>query len=259
MNMNNYYDENTARALVIKAGHELIEKKLIARTWGNISARISKTQFIITPSGRSYEDLKEDELVKVNISDCTYEGDIKPSSEKRLHANAYALRDDAAFVIHTHQFYASAVCAECKSVPFAPCAKYGLSGTKALSGNVAKVIEANPSMKSFLMARHGAVLIGGTYEEAFALASELEDNCKELFDKKAKSKGHASWPWLDDYAQMFSLKGIPMKGEDEEAIELVKAKNEAASRYVRFALPIPATIAKLEHLVYVQKYSKLKG
>ena len=57
------YSESQARDLVIKAGFVLIEKKLIARTWGNISARISENEFIITPSGKAYETLSPDDLV----------------------------------------------------------------------------------------------------------------------------------------------------------------------------------------------------
>ena len=252
------YSESEARSLVIKAGLELIEKKLIARTWGNISARISEGQFIITPSGRAYETLTEDELVKVNIADCSYEGDIKPSSEKGIHAASYLLRPDANFVIHTHQFYASAVCAEEKSTDFAPCALYGLSGTKKLRENVEKCIREHPEMNTFLMAKHGALCIGSSYDDAFALAGRLEENCKRLFEENASPEGKSTLPWLDDYAQMFSSRGLPGEGEDEEAVRLVREKNEAASRYVSNSKPISPPIALLEHLVYSLKYSKQK-
>ena len=84
-----YYEETEARRLVIEAGLRLVREGLIARTWGNISARISEEQFVITPSGRAYDDLKPEELVVVNVADCAYEGDIKPSSEKGIHAEAY--------------------------------------------------------------------------------------------------------------------------------------------------------------------------
>ena len=74
------YELQEARELVIRAGLELSESGLIARTWGNISARISDTQFVITPSGRAYEDLTPDQIVITNIEDCSYEGSVKPSS-----------------------------------------------------------------------------------------------------------------------------------------------------------------------------------
>ena len=66
------YTEEKARELVIEAGLRLLEEGLIARTWGNISARISEDQFIITPSGLAYETLEPEQLVKVNIMDCSY-------------------------------------------------------------------------------------------------------------------------------------------------------------------------------------------
>ena len=57
------YQLEEAKKLVIQAGLDMIEKGLIARTWGNISGRISESQFVITPSGRTYESLTPDQLV----------------------------------------------------------------------------------------------------------------------------------------------------------------------------------------------------
>ena len=103
------YEVNEAKRLVIEAGKKLIENGLIARTWGNVSARISDTQYCITPSGMPYETLTPDKIVVVNIADNSYEGDIKPSTEKKLHSKLYALRPDVDFMIHTHQKAASAI------------------------------------------------------------------------------------------------------------------------------------------------------
>ena len=94
------YEIEEAKRIVVEAGKKLVESGLIARTWGNVSARISDTQFVITPSGRAYEDLTPEEIVVVNIDDCSYEGDIKPSSEKGVHAAAYRHHPTVDFVIH---------------------------------------------------------------------------------------------------------------------------------------------------------------
>ena len=67
------YELEEAKKLVVAAGKKLVESGLIARTWGNVSARISDTQFVITPSGRAYETLTPEEVVVVNIEDCSYE------------------------------------------------------------------------------------------------------------------------------------------------------------------------------------------
>ena len=179
-----YYSEAEARELVIKAGHMLLEKKLIARTWGNISARISEDEFIITPSGRGYDSLAPEDLVIVKVKDGSYEGGIKPSSEKGIHAAAYGLRKELCFVIHTHQYYASALAAECRDTRFAPCAEYGLPGTGRLRNNVETKIRQHPDKKMFLMARHGALLLGKSLEEAFELAEQLEAKSRELVEAR---------------------------------------------------------------------------
>ena len=182
-----YYSDNEARKLVIEAGLKLVEQKLIARTWGNISARISKEEFVITPSGRAYDTLRPEDLVVVRVRDCSYDGPVKPSSEKGVHAAAYALRSEVSFIIHTHQYYASAVAADCKSIQSAPCAEYALPGSGKLRKSVEKEIRRFPEKKTFLMARHGTLILGRSSDEAFELAEGLEERCRNLVESRVPS------------------------------------------------------------------------
>ena len=64
------YSIEEAKKLVIYGSKILVESGLIARTWGNISARISDDKFVITPSGLAYETLTQTQIVEVNIDDC---------------------------------------------------------------------------------------------------------------------------------------------------------------------------------------------
>lgn len=189
------YTETQARELVVEAGKRLLETGLIARTWGNVSARISDTQFVITPSGRPYDTLTPDDLVIVNISDCSYEGDTKPSSEKGIHADAYKLRPKVNFVIHTHQLRASVVGAAGVSIdtipekygdlfgPCVPVASYGMPSTDKLRKAMETVYRDYPDSKAFMMIHHGACCLGKDYDEAFKLAETLEVLCKEKIHK----------------------------------------------------------------------------
>ncbi len=189
------YTESEARSLVIEAGKRLLETGLIARTWGNVSARISDTQFVITPSGKPYDTLNPEELVVVNIDDCSYEGDIKPSSEKGIHADAYKHRADVNFVIHTHQVRASVVGASgipISTVPqkyagvlgsFVPVADYGMPSTGTLRKAVEQVYIDFEGSKAFLMEHHGAVCLGESYEDAFNVSETLEKLCKDVIHK----------------------------------------------------------------------------
>jgi len=254
-----YYSLKEAQDLVIKAGLELVKKELIARTWGNISARISKDEFIITPSGKGYDQIKPSDLVVIKVEDASWAGDVKPSSEKGLHALAYKLRDDCNFIVHTHQKYATAISIEGKDFDFAPVAKYGLPGTKGLARNTAKVIELNPTKSSFLMERHGAICLGKDYEDAFNQALKLEEQAFNEYEKNHKDnlKNHMK-PYLDDFAQMFGFNGKAVE-EDELAQKLIKEKNALAANYNKKAGTMNFFDVLLQNIVYKLKYSKLKN
>ena len=180
-----------AKNIVIKAGHELLKAGLIVRTWGNISCRINDTQFVITPSGKAYDTLTPDDIVLVNIADLSYDGDVKPSSEKGIHASCYELRPDINFVIHTHQKNASVVSTlgldinniageEAEIIGTdVPCATYGLPGQPKLREGVINALKRSPS-KAAIMKHHGAVCLGTDYEDAFAVANALESVCEKF-------------------------------------------------------------------------------
>jgi len=253
------YTVDQAKALIISAGLELVEKKLIARTWGNISARISDTEFVITPSGIPYDKVNANNLVVVKIEDCSYEGNVKPSGEKKMHAAIYRVRKDVNFILHTHQNYATAISVDSKDKDFAPCAKYGLPSTKKLVNNVAKAYINNPGKDCVLMARHGAVIVSSNYEDAFKKALDLEEKSKALFDKVAtkKTAKKQAKPYLDDYAQMFGFSSKAVE-EDAEAIRLIKEKNALAADYQTKLKPMKCLDVMLQHFIYKKKYSKLK-
>ncbi len=180
-----------AKNIVIKAGHELLKAGLIVRTWGNISCRIDDKTFVITPSGKAYDTLTPDDIVLVNISDLSYDGDVKPSSEKGIHASCYQLRPDVNFVIHTHQKNASVISTlgiDINKIPEEyqaligkdiPCASYGLPGQPKLREGVIGAINRSES-RAVIMKHHGAVCMGTSYEDAFAVAEALEDICERF-------------------------------------------------------------------------------
>lgn len=181
-----YYSEEEARNLVTEAAKRLLRAGLTARTWGNISARISDTQFVITPSGLGYEIMEPEDLVTVNIPDCSYEGSLKPSSEKGIHADAYLLRPEATFVIHTHQEAASICSITGESLTgdlpeqlgdIVPCARYGMPSTSTLRNAVADALDEYPQADAVLMKYHGALCIGRDCEDAFRTAMALEETC----------------------------------------------------------------------------------
>ena len=256
-------EEKQLRKQIIDACLYLKKTGLIARTWGNVSARLNDEQFIITPSGLDYELTKPEDLVIVNIKDCSYDkSQRKPSSEKLVHAAAYQLRSDVKFIVHTHQLYASAICADgfstrLSDLTFVPCAEYGLPSTNALKKNCAKVFKDFPNANMFLMAKHGAVTFGKTMKEAINNAETLEKECKKLFKARVDKLviPENMEPYLDDYAQMFPL----VTQEDQQAIDMVKKKNAAAQAYAINSKPLSKLDATIQHTVYKLKYSKMRN
>jgi L-fuculose-phosphate aldolase len=169
----------------------LAESGLIVRTWGNVSCRIDSSCFAITPSGMAYETMEPDDVVIVHTADQSYEGRIKPSSEKGIHARLYQLLPQINFVIHTHQVNASVAAVLGEDVEIldpknreiigerAVIAGYGLPGTKKLKKNVEKAL-ARFTGRALLMANHGALCFGETRSRAFAVAQALEEECRRF-------------------------------------------------------------------------------
>lgn len=202
------YEIEKAKELVVEAGKKLVETGLIARTWGNVSARISDTQFVITPSGRAYEDLTPNEIVTVNIEDCEYEGDIKPSSEKGVHAAAYRHHPEVDFVIHTHQRAATIVSItgmEIRNVykefrdvlgDRVPTAEYAMSTTNSLRKKVEACIVENPDCPAIMLMHHGTLCMGKSYEEAFEIAETLEKCCEKVI-----KDNYLRHSWENEYSE----------------------------------------------------------
>jgi len=183
--------EAEARVQVRDAGIKLLKEGLVARTWGNVSCRLDDERFLITPSGRTYEDLQPEEMVVVNYRTGEYEGDIKPSSERKVHAEIYRTRKDVEAVIHTHQTNASVVAAARREVPpilddqvqlLGPnvrVADYALPSTKKMERVCVKALQGR---NAALMANHGAICVGRSIDEAFQACLVLEKACKAFIE-----------------------------------------------------------------------------
>lgn len=185
----NTFTEAEAREAVVAAGVRLVRSGLIARTWGNVSARIGDGEFLITPTGRDYLSLTPEEIVPVRIDDLSHRGALKPSGERGVHAAIYDARPDVQFVVHTHQHAASAVSATAlggidvsDQHPLlgghVPIAGYGLPSTKRLRENVAAALDRTPG-HAIIMGNHGTVCFGTDPDEVFQAALQLEQACTD--------------------------------------------------------------------------------
>jgi L-fuculose-phosphate aldolase len=186
-----------AKNKVCEAGRQLLAEGLVARTWGNVSIKVSDHQMVITPSGRKYDELKPEEMVLVDIYTLKYEGTLKPSSELKLHCEVYKTRPHISAVIHTHQMFASIVAAAQKDVvvlneahqrilgaKLIKAAPYALPNTRKITVETAKAIGQS---NAALMSNHGVVCIGKNLEDTFEVARTLEKACEGFIEFKKKT------------------------------------------------------------------------
>lgn len=173
--------EETLRAQLVDYGKQLVASGLVQGTWGNLSARLDDTYMLVTPSGLDYARLTPADMVKVNMRTLEYEGDLKPTSEKSLHAAIYQNRPDIGGIIHTHSKYCCVYAAARRDLPIPAdrqtafqspikLAPYAPPGSKTLTKNTAAAVGDNYGA---IMAGHGMIACGRDLTAAF-------QNCKQL-------------------------------------------------------------------------------
>ena len=93
---------------VFEENLELVEKKLVIYTWGNVSGidRESKI-FAIKPSGVDYDIMKVDDMVLIDLEGKKIEGKYKPSSDTATHIELYKAFPEIGAIVHTHSSYAT--------------------------------------------------------------------------------------------------------------------------------------------------------
>ena len=94
---------------VCQANLDLVKHGLVIFTWGNVSAIDRESGLVvIKPSGVSYDDMKPEDMVVVNLDGKVVEGELRPSSDTPTHLVLYKAFPEIGGVVHTHSTYATA-------------------------------------------------------------------------------------------------------------------------------------------------------
>lgn len=186
--------EQELRIAVKEAGVRLLETGLTQGTWGNISVRLDDKRMLVTPSGMDYVRMRPEDLVVVDIETLEWSGDIKPTSEKKIHAAIYRERPEICAIIHSHPVWSSAVAASRKTMPAfndelktlvggdVECGAYGLPGTKTLTNGAIGAIKGK---NACFMANHGLLACAKDMDGAFEVCRVLEESSKQYVSEKA--------------------------------------------------------------------------
>ncbi len=175
--------EAEARAALVTIMRRMHAAGLNRGTSGNASIRVPGGM-VVTPSGVSPEDLTPDTMVLVGDDGSPDEAGLRPSSEFRMHYFIQRGRRDAGAVVHCHSRHATILA--CCGRPIEPLhymilvakspvvnvAPYATFGSEELA---TAVVETMGAGYACLMANHGQVTIGRTWQQALAIAEEIEE------------------------------------------------------------------------------------
>ena len=93
---------------VCRANLDLVRHGLVLFTWGNVSAIDRESGLVvIKPSGVSYDDMKPEDMVVVDLDGKVVEDRLNPSSDTPTHVVLYKAFPQAGGVVHTHSTYAT--------------------------------------------------------------------------------------------------------------------------------------------------------
>lgn len=177
------------RQELIKYGKKLVETDLTKGTGGNLSVfDREKQQMAITPSGIDFFDIKEEDIVIMDIDGNVVEGHRLPSSEWYMHLIQYQTRQDIDAIIHAHTTYATVLACLREPLPAShymiavagkdvKVADYATYGTKELAINAAKAMEER---RAVLLANHGILAGAQDLLNAFNIVEEIE-YCSKIY------------------------------------------------------------------------------
>ena len=97
--MNSLY---ALRREICEVGRRIYQRGYVAANDGNISIRLDTERILCTPTGISKGFMAEDMLAICNMEGQQLAGQMKISSEIRMHLEVYKLREDIRAVVHAH-------------------------------------------------------------------------------------------------------------------------------------------------------------
>jgi len=172
---------------------QLVINGLVAWTSGNISARVpGQDLLVIKPSGVSYPDLSEENMVVCTLNGEIISHDWKPSSDVATHAYIYRMRPDINGVVHTHSPYATAFAVRGEPIPCVmtamadefggeiPVGGFAPIGGEAIGKVVVETLEGHRS-SAVLLQQHGVFTIGPSARAAVKSAVMCEDAARTTF------------------------------------------------------------------------------
>ena len=140
---------------------------------------------------RSWKDVRPEDVAVVTISGDPVDGSLtEPTVELPMHLSVYRARPDVNAIVHSHAEDSQVFAAAELDVPtctidsytragFGPivCGKFGVVASVELGENM--VVALGGNRKAALMARHGAIAVGGDLTDALFTATVIEKAARQ--------------------------------------------------------------------------------
>jgi len=186
--------EQELKQEIIQVGRRLYTAGLAVAKSGNLSARLDNENILITATGTALGQLKESDIVKVNLAAAKSASGPNPSSELPLHILVYK-NFPAKVVIHCHPPLINgyfAVAKILKAMSFET--KFYLGDIPVIPQETPTVTVPEPVIAALktnnlvVLKNHGTVAIADKFEDALSITEALEEAVKtaalaRLFDK----------------------------------------------------------------------------
>ncbi|OLC07111.1 MAG: hypothetical protein AUH41_11050 [Gemmatimonadetes bacterium 13_1_40CM_66_11] len=167
---------------------QLAAQGLIAGRDGNLSVRLAPDRVLVTPSGFIKSLVTAADMVEVDLTGKPRtRGTRKPTSELDLHLRILRHRPDVHAVVHAHPPAATGFAVAGKEIPGnllpeltfilgpVPLVPFGKAGTPELGDRVVPYLKEHNGL---LLAKHGAVTMGSTLDEAWIRMETLEHSAR---------------------------------------------------------------------------------
>lgn len=212
-------DYSEMRLRIQQTALRAYNEKLVAGTSGNVSEYDRENGVMaITPTNLSYTVMRPEDVVLMRLDGTVLEGELKPSSEWRLHAGIYAGIEEAAAVMHTHSPRATAFAVTHETIPLIlvemlpflggdiPLADFALPGTPDVGTAAVKALK-DPKRFVCLLANHGVAVMGKNLEQAYIRAVYAEDAATIYhYARQVGEPKHLSYEAEDILREKYHLK-----------------------------------------------------
>jgi L-fuculose-phosphate aldolase len=177
------------RADIVEVCRRVYQKGFAAASDGNVSVRLGENRILMTPSGLSKGFITADQLIVTDLKGerlpphTEANRGLRPSSESKMHLEAYRQRSDIGAVVHAHPPVATACTlagvslARCIlpevviSLVAIPTAGYATPGSFEVPLSIQELIRTHDAL---LLERHGALTVGKDVYDAYFKMEKVE-------------------------------------------------------------------------------------